>query len=671
MARKYVSVANLLNARFNLHFDSSGSNRSFLLPRRRYEGRLKQVRRNLEDLAHDLLAAKRNAELGVHCFALGYGTSTDECENIDQKEGSKAEAAAAAAEPGANEKVEILAEDSGERRLPSSGDATPLTPSSAAVEHPATKAEVDHLSIDGHFDDADIKEKTATVEERRKSELRTRDTPASSITRETSAMATEQSPEQGSGVEQDRTQAAGEAATESAGWGSGGNERSSLGGATKPADDGTHDQKRELKSAEVQGITSSPPPDLNHATESDNGGGAVHVEEETGQEPLLARSKVLPDSLAQEIADRAFPLANAAEQEEDQGGRSRGVSCAAFHALAAEAVWAGFTGSDPVEKPPESVWDPRGGDRWGTASFFAEQIGEREEEAAPGLPQHAKTSNLQVVNGKGDGCANHVGDGGGRSGGRSGEHPLSGSSGRHAAARTLCMAAVSSRRGFLKQATEAAVKEVSVWSRLFFGELVFLRNEPSLPFLSEKFSCRREQEPLQSVVKSWHLGVRLVHIVPRAPFVAWPGSHKATPTSVQITEVEETPCVQHLITPHPASLNHSRRISDRTTLFRIGRPQTLQHLKKEETLPSARTQSIPPRRTARISEIITPGNMEARSGSPLEVAALTSMAMSPMTTKTSSHTARGPGKDASCIREYLVVVAASVRTSMEGMEKTQ
>lgn len=146
--------------------------------------------------------------------------------------------------------------------------------------------------------------------------------------------------------------------------------------------------------------------------------------------------KTLPDSLVQEIRERAFPLAE------------EGVSCAAFHALAAEALWAGFNGSCGVEKPPKSVWSPRGGDRWSTAAFFAYRVGEREEEASPGLPQ-MKMLRFDIDD---EGRRKSYNSGGG--------HPIAGNSARHAAAHTVCMAALSSRRGFLHKAAKVAAEEV-------------------------------------------------------------------------------------------------------------------------------------------------------------------------------------------------------------------
>lgn len=154
---------------------------------------------------------------------------------------------------------------------------------------------------------------------------------------------------------------------------------------------------------------------------------------------LKANGGILPDSLAEEVASRAFPQAE-------------GVSCEAFHALAAEAVWAGFNGSNRVEKPPHFVWAPRGGDRWGTAAFFAETIGRREEEVVLGLPRTVSTPLLE----RGDL------EGGRMGGDRKNNRPRSGRAAWHAAMRKLRMAAVSSRRGFLKEATNVAAQEVNL-----------------------------------------------------------------------------------------------------------------------------------------------------------------------------------------------------------------
>lgn len=295
------------------------------------------------------------------------------------------------------------------------------------------------------------------------------------------------------GVEQDTTQAAGEAATEEASGGYRGGDRSSHEGTTK-AENNEAEEQQQLSSSQAneQSLPTLDLPDSSNKGEV----AAAAVEVASVKTRQSNMSRILPDSLAQEIGDRAFPLAlttehgdNKQEGEEeeeegegkkgkeengegeekeqrDKGGSRRGVFCAAFHALAAEAVWAGLNGSERVEKPPESVWDSRGGDRWGTAAFFAEQIGEREEEAAPGLPQQAKILMRQADGGVGIGC---VEGGGGCSG------PLSGSSARHATARAMCMAAVSSRRGFLKQATEEAAKEVCAESSNRSPQLFSLR----------------------------------------------------------------------------------------------------------------------------------------------------------------------------------------------------
>lgn len=145
--------------------------------------------------------------------------------------------------------------------------------------------------------------------------------------------------------------------------------------------------------------------------------------------------RVLPDSLVDAIRERPFPLAN------------EGVACEAFHALAAEAIWAGFNGSERLQKPPETVWEARGGDRWGTAAFFAERLREREEEAVPGLPRSTILT-----------TSNHKEDSSNDPDGR----PLSGSLARHAIAREGRLASVSSRRAFLKQANDTAAREVNL-----------------------------------------------------------------------------------------------------------------------------------------------------------------------------------------------------------------
>lgn len=140
---------------------------------------------------------------------------------------------------------------------------------------------------------------------------------------------------------------------------------------------------------------------------------------------------ILPDSLVDEINARAFPVAD-------------GILCEAFHALAAEAVLAGLRGSKRVQKPPESVWRARGGDRWGVAAFFAERIndrGDRGEDVVACPPSSAP----RLGDNGSDGPDNA---------------PLSGPSARHASARRQRLAAMSSRREFLKQANDAATEEV-------------------------------------------------------------------------------------------------------------------------------------------------------------------------------------------------------------------
>lgn len=387
----------------------------------RFEGRLKQVRRNLEDLAHDLLAAKRVEQLETHNFALGYGASAKTTDRTHGVESSEAgvdtkQAHTTPGEEGTASVAAVEADTTDKDTATPVSAPSPLSGGPAAASDPLIPA----------------------------------------------------SPQEGEvrGVEQNTTQAAGEAATEEASGGYRGGDRSSHDGTTKVENTDAEEQQQ-LSSSQARIKQSLPTSTLPGA--SDKGGLAVAVEVVSAKERQSSISKTLPDSLAQEISDRAFPLALTTEQgsnneddeeegEEKEGkvevegkeiGERGGVFCAAFHALAAEAVWAGLNGSDLVEKPPESVWDPRGGDRWGTAAFFAEQIGEREEEATPGLSQQTKALMRQADRTSDDSA-----------GGCSGEHPLSGSSARHATARAVCMAAVSSRRGFLKQATEEAAKEV-------------------------------------------------------------------------------------------------------------------------------------------------------------------------------------------------------------------
>lgn len=195
------------------------------------------------------------------------------------------------------------------------------------------------------------------------------------------------------------------------------------------ADDGAAEAGTSSQIEVTQGKLASSIPETrtNHVEAELLSRSIMPKEEERKFDCERAAAGILPDSVVQEIAAHAFPLAE-------------GVSCAAFHCLAAEAVWAGFNGSDRVEKPPGPVWATRGGDRWGTAAFFAERITEREDEAIVSLPQSAA---ILLESSAGFSTT-----------------PLSRSSLTHAAARGVRLAAVSSRRGFLKQAMDMAAEEV-------------------------------------------------------------------------------------------------------------------------------------------------------------------------------------------------------------------
>lgn len=391
-------------------------------------------------MAHDLLAAKRAEQLETHDFALGYGAGAS-AKSTDRTGGAEASEAEADTKQAHN--------TSGEE-----GSA-----SVTAVEVDATERTADQ---------AEKKESATNAASVSTVSRRSGDSTAAGIPPTPSPPEEEGEVQR---VEQNTTQAAGEAATEEVSGGDRGGDRSTRAGTTK-ADSTDAEEQSQLSTSQAK-KEHTPTPNLL------GGSGGVRVK--VRQSNL---SKILPDSLAQEIGDRAFPLALTKEQhdnddeeteetkekgaeegagegeekekEERGNGSSRGgVVFAAFHALAAEAVWAGLNGSGRVEIPPLRVWDSRGGDRWGTAAFFAEQIGEREEEAAPGVPQQAKMLMRQAHSTSDD-------DVGGVGGSCSGEHPLSGSSARHATARAVCMAAVSSRRGFLKQASEEAAKEVCI-----------------------------------------------------------------------------------------------------------------------------------------------------------------------------------------------------------------
>lgn len=330
----------------------------FLFLCERFEERLKQIRRNLEDLAHDLLAVKREEELAKHGFALGHSYTAGTTEREEEADGNNTDPLTATGE---QESVE-------EHQTRPEGIPTPAAEAAPAVSGGGSESP------------------NPTVEAKEESSV-----------------------EQG-------TQAAGEAATEAGHQSDRHKEAAENNNNTEQQTVG--DQKDILHPRQPETTEKR-----SHAAAA----AAAVTAVVTRDPPNEKRS--LPDSLELEVGNRAFPFPD------------EGIACPAFHALAAEAVWAGLSGSDRVEKPPESVWDPRGGDRWGTAAFFAERLGEREEEVTPGLPQMKV---LQVN----------------RGGGSGGGHPLSGSSARHAAARVVCLAAVSSRRGFLQQATEMAVEEV-------------------------------------------------------------------------------------------------------------------------------------------------------------------------------------------------------------------
>lgn len=431
------------------------------------------MRRNLEDLAHDLLAAKRLEELEVHDFALGVGASEEGTASSQDVEENITVPTVAA---GNTKELADAGAIAGVDGSPGGGN-TPLSSTDVASVDIATAvtnaADARDTSGDGGVYEEVKKERTtdeAAIGAAGGGEQTNEDAmviaaagATSSAGGDTATVATQpaasgprtaSSNEEGgraleTAAEQASTQAAGEAATEPASGGSRGSNRADH--------EGPAEGQPQISSATGEERSSPSLPNIPDPTKLDRGDVAVGVEEVT-KERFSNPSKTLPDTLAQEIGDRAFPLARASEEQE--GGSSGGVSCAAFHALAAEAVWAGLNGSNRVEKPPQSVWDPRGGDRWGTAAFFAEQIGKRDEEMTPGLQRRTKTLIPQVDHDSGDSNGGGSDGSGGSVGGCSGEHPLSGSSSRHATARTLCMGAMSSRRGFLQQAAETAAQEV-------------------------------------------------------------------------------------------------------------------------------------------------------------------------------------------------------------------
>lgn len=321
---------------------------------RRSECRLQQIRRNLEDLAHELLAAKKRQEKETHRFAVGH--SYELAVEEDTTEGE----APVIKERGADEEPK--------NSRPEGADV----PSVTAVA--TTSTDDSRIETDGSLE-------TGQVDHGANLEAPNETAPP--------ALA----------PDEPYTQAPGENATEA-------------------SQNRSHQQVAEQEEALNDDVHVLPSP----------------LPTASGNATTCKRPKptVIPDSIAEEVGERAFPRAE------------EGIACEAFFSLAAEAVWAGFNGSGRVEKPSRAVWDPRGGDRWGTAAFFADRLGEREEEAIPGLP----TINILTPSkGKEDG------GGGGR-------HPLSESSARHARARTVVLASVSSRRGFLKQAIDTAAKEV-------------------------------------------------------------------------------------------------------------------------------------------------------------------------------------------------------------------
>lgn len=437
------------------------------------------VRRNLEDLAHDLLAAKRLEELEVHDFALGLGASGEGTGRSQDVEGNMTaptvvagntkELADADAVQGVDESPGGGNTTLSSTDVASADIATAVTNAADARDTSGDGGVYEEVKKERTTDDSAIGSAVGGEQTNEDDMVIAAAGAASSTGGDNSTAATEPA---GSGprtassngegdraletaAEQATTQAAGEAAVEPASGGSRGSNRTDH--------EGSAEEQPQVSSAiGKEERSSSSLPNLSDPTKLDEGDVTVGVEEVT-EERFSNPSKSLPDTLAQEIGDRAFPLARASEEQE--GGSSGGVSCAAFHALAAEAVWAGLNGSNHVQKPPQNVWDPRGGDRWGTAAFFAEQIEKREEEVAPGLPRRTKTRIPRVDQDNGDGSGSGSDGGGGSVGDCSGEYPLSGSSSRHAAARALCMGAMSSRRGFFQQAAEAAAQEVRAEER--------------------------------------------------------------------------------------------------------------------------------------------------------------------------------------------------------------
>lgn len=334
--------------------------------RGRFEKRLTLVRRNLEELAHDLLATKRKEEEETLQFAIGHGSVKD----VHHGENGT----------GNQESNEETKGSVHKRNRPKEECRTTVTT--------VVGAKYDTAEVTGNTAGDALAEEVAPALE----------------ARECGAIA-----DQDRG-KQNTQQSAGETAAE-----------------CRAEDYLCEVTSKIVQQEDADSKSSSSPATAIPETIC----GADGQSAEVASELLRRDPRSLPDSVAQNICLRAFPLSE------------ESISCAAFHALAAEAVWAGLNGSDRVEKPSEAVWDARGGDRWGTAAFFADSLGKRQEEALPGLPL---TEMLHV---------DQTGNEGSSSG-----HPLSGSAARHAATWAVSLAAMSSRRGFLKKAAEVAAQEV-------------------------------------------------------------------------------------------------------------------------------------------------------------------------------------------------------------------
>ena len=324
---------------------------SLFCPSQRYERKLVKVRRNLEDLAHDLLAAKKLQELNTYGRAIGSSEEPEDDEEIKKE-------------------VETF-----NRSM-----VAPMGQKKTGVEHSAKMGPVANHEIDlSQIKTSAVQPLTATD-----------DAAAASLQKTT-------------------VQCSGETLT--------------------IVDPAAVQGQTTVQRAHI--IMPSPAPTQTAITKSEIKVGG----EQTGTNKRDLG--VLPVALAESIGQRAFPLAEG------------GISCEAFHALAAEAVWAGLNGSECVQKPPESVWKTRGGDRWGTAAFFAVCLGNPQDEAVPGLPSATIPLAKNNVEDIGDDDC---------------QHPLSGSSARHARAYARHLSSMSSKRAFLKQANDAATKEVNILS---------------------------------------------------------------------------------------------------------------------------------------------------------------------------------------------------------------